>query len=163
MKRTAVFAGSFDPITLGHTDIINRALPLFDRLIIGIGVNSRKKYLFPLAERKAWIDTLYQSEEKVEVMDFTGLTVDFCRQHNAQFLLRGLRNSQDFGYEQPIAQLNHQLSAGIETIFLSCLPAYSHISSTIVREILINNGDASPMLPGMLSKKICDLADSLHH
>ncbi len=152
--RTAVFPGSFDPITLGHVDIINRAMPLFDRLILAIGENSRKKSLFSVEERMEWLRDIYQSEESVEVRSYSGLTIDFCRQCGASFLVRGLRSTLDFEYEKTIAQLNHSLEDGIDTIFLVSEPKYSHISSTIVREILINRGDASPFLHGKVASKI---------
>lgn len=152
--RTAVFPGSFDPVTLGHVDIINRALPLFDRLILAIGENSRKKSLFTLEKRIDWLQDIYQFEENVEVKSYTGLTIDFCRQCGASFLVRGLRSTLDFEYEKTIAQLNHSLEDGIDTIFLVSEPKYSHISSTIVREILMNRGDATLFLHGKVATKI---------
>ncbi len=157
--RTAVFPGSFDPVTLGHVDIINRAMPLFDRLILAIGENSRKKSLFSIEERMEWLREIYQSEENVEVKSYSGLTIDFCRQCGASILVRGLRSTLDFEYEKTIAQLNHSLEDGIDTIFLVSEPKYSHISSTIVREILINRGDASPFLHGKVGSKIMEALD----
>ncbi len=157
--HTAVFPGSFDPVTLGHVDIINRALPMFDRLILAIGENSAKKSLFPLEKRMEWLQDIYRSEDNVEVRSYSGLTIDFSRQCGASFLVRGLRSTLDFEYEKTIAQLNHSLEDGIDTIFLVCEPEYSHISSTIVREILINRGDASPFLHGKVAAKIMEALD----
>lgn len=150
MSKRAVFPGSFDPITLGHVDIIERALPLVDELIIAIGVNAGKKTMFSLEERMEFITKTFAHEPKIKVKSYTGLTVNFCRQEHAQFLVRGLRNSIDFVYEQPIAQTNHKM-AQIDTIFLLSSPEVSHISSTIVRDVIQNDGDPSGMIPsGML-------------
>lgn len=156
MIRKALFPGSFDPFTLGHVDIVNRALPLFDEIVIAIGVNTNKKYLFPLEERKAWIEEVFRAEDKVKVDQYVGLTADYCRTHNVRYILRGLRNPRDFEFEQTIAQLNRSLNDSLETVFLVSEPSHSHISSTIVREILINKGDASAFLPGKVSKKMHD-------
>lgn len=145
MKR-AVFPGSFDPLTLGHIDIIKRGLPLFDELIIAIGVNNEKKYMWPLTDRKRFIEDFFKNENKVKVMTYKGLTVDFCKAENATFILRGLRNTLDFSYEKSIAQ-NNTLLSGIESIFIICSPNASHISSTIVREIARYGGDYSNLVP----------------
>jgi pantetheine-phosphate adenylyltransferase len=144
--KLAVFPGSFDPITKGHEDIVRRALPLFDKIVIAIGVNSKKQSLFDLEQRAEWIKSVFGEEEKIEVMSFEGLTVHFCQSLNAQYILRGLRNSSDFDYEKTISQLNSALG-NIETVFLISSPEYSHISSTIVREIILGNGDASSFIP----------------
>ena len=145
--RIAVFPGSFDPITIGHVDLVRRALPLFDKVIMAIGINSQKKYLFPLEQRLEWLRIVFAEEPKVEVDSFERLTADYCKRIGANYLLRGLRNASDFDYEKTISQLNHIVGDGLETIFLIAQPGYSHISSTIVREIIKGGGDASPFLP----------------
>jgi pantetheine-phosphate adenylyltransferase len=148
MKR-AVFPGSFDPITLGHVDIILRGLSLFDEIIVAIGVNADKKYMFSLEERKQAIEATFADEENVIVKSYTGLTAHFCKAEKASFILRGLRNAADLNYEQSIAQTNAAM-AGIETIFLVCSPEVSNISSTIVRDVMRNNGDYSMLVPETL-------------
>ncbi|RMF01493.1 MAG: pantetheine-phosphate adenylyltransferase [Bacteroidetes bacterium] len=147
MSRIAVFPGSFDPITLGHYDLVKRALPLFDEIVVAIGINSQKRYLFDLDQRKDWIAKVFRAHPQVRVDTFEGLTAHYCEKIGAQYLLRGLRNASDFDYEKTISQLNHIVGHGIETLFLISQPAYSHISSTIVREIIKGQGDASPFLP----------------
>jgi len=144
--RTAVFPGSFDPITLGHTDIINRALPLFDELIIAIGINVDKKYMFDVEKRKQMIAAVFRDEPKIKVTDYTGLTVDFCHKHRLKFILRGLRNPADFEFEKAIAQTNRKLG-DVETVFLLTGPGTSYISSSIVRDIYRNGGDVSTLVP----------------
>jgi len=144
--RKAVFPGSFDPMTLGHTDIINRALPLFDELIIAIGINIDKKYMFDVETRKEMIKAVYRNEPKIKVTDYTGLTVDFCHKHHLRFILRGLRNPADFEFEKAIAQTNRKLG-DIETVFLLTGPDTSYISSSIVRDIYRNGGDISTLVP----------------
>lgn len=145
--KTAVFPGSFDPITSGHVDLVRRAVPLFDKIVVAVGVNSQKKYLFSLEQRLAWIEAVFADEPKVSVGQFEGLTAHFCQEIGANYLLRGLRNASDFDYEKTISQLNGIVGEGLETIFLISQPAYSHISSTIVREIIKGGGDATPFLP----------------
>ncbi len=145
MKR-AVFPGSFDPITLGHLDIIERGITLFDELIIAIGVNADKKYMFPLEERKRFIEETFKNEPKVKVMTYEGLTVKFCNEINAPFILRGLRNPADFEFEKAIAHTNRKLS-DIETIFLLTSSGKSFISSSIVRDVIRNNGDYTGLVP----------------
>lgn len=147
MSKIAVFPGSFDPITIGHVDLVKRALPLFDKVIVAIGINSQKRYLFDLDQRLEWLHAVFEGEPKVEVGKFEGLTAHYCREIGAKYLLRGLRNASDFDYEKTISQLNHIVGAGLETIFLISQPEYSHISSTIVREIIKGEGDASTFLP----------------
>ena len=147
MKKIAVFPGSFDPITIGHYDLIKRALPLFDEIVVAVGINSQKKTLFTLEQRMAWLEEVFSEEDNVSVDYFEKLTVDFCQKIGAQYLIRGLRNASDFDYEKTISQLNNILGHGLETIFLISKPEYSHISSTIVREIIKGGGDASPFLP----------------
>lgn len=145
MKR-AVFPGSFDPITLGHMDIIERGLTLFDEIIVAIGSNADKKYMWSIEERIKYIEKAFEGNPKIKVASYKGLTVDFCKSVDAKFLLRGLRNSLDFSYEKSIAQNNTKL-AGVESIFLVCSPEVSHISSTIVRDIARNKGDYSNLVP----------------
>ena len=146
MKK-AVFPGSFDPFTLGHKDVIDRALPLFDEIYIAIGVNSTKNSLFTQEQRELWIKETYKNVSKIKVVAYHGLTVDLCRELGAGFILRGLRNSMDFEYETAIARMNHDLNTGVETVFLITAPQYSAISSTIVREIYKNKGDISKFVP----------------
>lgn len=145
--KIAVFPGSFDPITVGHLDIVVRAVPLFDKIIVAVGINSQKKYLFPLEQRMAWLREVFKDYPTVEIDAFEGLTAHYCSHIGARYLIRGLRNAADFDYEKTISQLNHIVGHGIETVFLISQPAYSHISSTIVREIINGGGDASPFLP----------------
>lgn len=145
--RVAVFPGSFDPITLGHVDLIRRAAPLFDKVVVAIGVNSQKKSLFSLDQRLEWLRKVFDADPSVEVDFFEQLTADYCRRIGAKYLLRGLRNASDFDYEKTISQLNHIIGDGLETVFLISQPGLSHISSTIVREIIKGGGDASPFLP----------------
>lgn len=150
--RRAVFPGTFDPITLGHLDIINRALPLFDEIIIAIGVNADKKTMFTLEERLKFIEDIFKDEEKVIVESYSGLTAKYCIEKDAQFIVRGLRNTTDLNYEQPIAQTNYQMT-NVETIFLICSPEVSNISSTIVRDVMRNNGDYSKLVPTSVISK----------
>jgi len=145
--KIALFPGSFDPITLGHTDIINRTIPLFDKIIIGLGENSKKKYLFNTSQRKEWIEKIFSNEPKVEVQVYKNLTIHFCQEIGANYLIRGLRNASDFDYEKNIAQLNSAMASEIESIFIIARPELSHISSTIVREIISFNGDVTSFLP----------------
>ncbi len=145
--KIAVFPGSFDPITIGHVNLIQRACPLFDKIIISIGMNTSKNKLFPLEQRIDWINGVFKNESKIEVREFHGLTIDFCKKVGAKYIIRGLRNASDFDYEKTIAQLNHELNKDIETVFLISRPRYSHISSTIVREIIRVKGDASSLVP----------------
>jgi len=144
--RKAIFPGSFDPITLGHYDIINRALPLFDEIVIAIGVNAEKKYMFSLEDRLKFITDAFQNEPKISVVTYTGLTIDLCQKLNAQFILRGLRNPADFEFEKAIAHTNRKLSQ-IETVFLLTAASTSYISSSIVRDVIRNNGDYRVLVP----------------
>ncbi|AXT63168.1 pantetheine-phosphate adenylyltransferase [Aquimarina sp. AD10] len=144
--RRAVFPGSFDPITLGHYDIIERGLTLFDEVILAIGVNADKKYMFSLEERKQFIQESFKNEPKIKVMTYKGLTVDFCKKQNAQFILRGLRNPGDFEFEKAIAHTNRKMSE-IETVFLLTSSGKSYISSSIVRDVIRNGGDVSGLVP----------------
>ncbi|MBR2649152.1 MAG: pantetheine-phosphate adenylyltransferase [Sediminibacterium sp.] len=147
MQRICLFPGTFDPVTLGHTDIINRALPLFDKIIVGIGINASKNPMFGAEQRMQWFKEIYSSEPKVESEVYDGLTINYCKQVGAQFILRGIRYVSDFEYEKTIADANRTLDNNIETIFLTGEPKYTSVASTIVRDILRNGGDASPFLP----------------
>ncbi|TAF52654.1 MAG: pantetheine-phosphate adenylyltransferase [Sphingobacteriia bacterium] len=147
MQRICLFPGTFDPVTLGHTDIINRALPLFDRIIVGIGINSAKNPMFTPEQRMEWLATIYQDEPKVESLVYDGLTIHLCQKLGAQFILRGIRYVSDFEYEKTIADANRTLDRNIETIFLTGEPKYTSVASTIVRDILRNGGNADPFLP----------------
>ena len=149
--RKAVFPGSFDPITLGHTDIIERALPLFDEIILAIGTNSNKNYMFTLEERLRFLKETFKNEPKITVTTYQGLTVDFCKEQDAGFLLRGLRNAQDLEFEKAIGQTNYKMS-GIDTLFFITSSGKSHISSTVVRDIIRNNGDYEFMVPDVVRK-----------
>lgn len=150
--RKAIFPGSFDPITLGHYDIIKRGLTLFDELVIGIGINSDKKYMFSLKDRKRFLEHTFADEKKIKVMTYEGLTVDFCKEIDAQFILRGLRNPADFEFEKAIAHTNRHLSE-IETVFLLTSSGKSYISSSIVREVIRNGGDYTKLVPEAVRKK----------
>ena len=149
--KIAVFPGSFDPITTGHVDLIKRSLPLFDKIYVAVGVNSNKKTLFTLTTRLKWLKEVFKEEPKIEVSHFEGLTVDFCKSVKANYLIRGLRNSSDFDYEKTISQLNSVIGNGLETFFLISKPGFSHVSSTIVREIIKAGGDASVFVPKEVS------------
>ncbi|WP_293871407.1 pantetheine-phosphate adenylyltransferase [Flavobacterium sp.] len=146
MTRKAVFPGSFDPITLGHFDIIERGISLFDEVIVAIGINAEKKYMFSLEERKKFIEESFKNEPKVSVITYEGLTIDLCLKMNAQFILRGLRNTADFEFEKAIAHTNRKLSK-IETVFLLTASKTSYISSSIVRDVITNGGDYSVLVP----------------
>ncbi|MDB2314257.1 pantetheine-phosphate adenylyltransferase [Flavobacteriaceae bacterium] len=145
MKR-AVFPGSFDPITLGHLDIIQRSIPLFDEIIIGVGTNSDKKYMFPLDKRMTFIKDTFAEFKSISVTQYEGLTIEFCKKVQADFIIRGLRNPADFEFEKAIAHTNRKLS-GIETVFLLTAAKTSFISSSIVREIISNQGDYTQLVP----------------
>lgn len=145
MKK-AIFPGSFDPLTLGHVDIIERGVTVFDELIIAIGINADKKYMFSLEERKKFIQETFKHEPKIKVVTYQGLTVNFCREINANFILRGLRNPGDFEFEKAIAHTNRKLSE-IETVFLLTSSGKSYISSSIVRDVIRNDGDYTGLVP----------------
>lgn len=147
MKNIAIFPGSFDPITRGHVSVVKRAIPLFDEIIIAIGINSSKQYMFLLEDRKFWIEAVFAKEPKVRVQTYSGLTVDFCKSVNANFILRGLRTAADFEFEKEIAQVNKMLESGIETLFLLTEPEYAPISSSLVREVYRYGGDISSLIP----------------
>lgn len=147
MQRIALFPGTFDPITIGHLDIINRSLNLFDKLIIGIGRNMNKAPMFSEEQRQLWIEEIYKDNPKVDVVVYEGLTIECCRKVNANYILRGIRYVNDFEYEKAIADMNRSLDASIETVFLTCLPQYTSVASTLVRDVIRNGGDARPFLP----------------
>ena len=150
--KQAVFPGSFDPITKGHIDLIERAIPLFDKIIVAVGDNSVKKTLFPLQNRLEWIHRVFGKNSNVIIDNFEGLTVNFCKKVNAKYLIRGLRNASDFDYEKTISQLNNIIGDQIETVFFISRPEYSHISSTIVREIIKGGGDSSSFIPSVITR-----------
>lgn len=151
MKR-AIFPGSFDPITLGHYDIIKRGIHLFDEVVVAIGINAEKKYMFTLEERQGFIEEAFKDEPKVKVVTYKGLTIDFCKEINAQFILRGLRNPADFEFEKAIAHTNRKLSK-IETVFLLTSARTSYISSSIVRDVIRNKGDYTVLVPDSVKIK----------
>ena len=144
--RRIIFPGSFDPITNGHDDILKRAIPLFDEIIIAVGVNVDKSYMFSIKKRIEFIDSVYKNENKIKIRSYEGLTVDFCKKNNISYILRGLRNPSDFEFEKTMAHLNNSMSQ-IETIFLLTSLENSFISSSLVREIIKNGGDYSPFVP----------------
>lgn len=154
MERICLFPGTFDPVTLGHTDIINRALPLFDKIIVGIGLNAAKAPMFSAEQRLDWIEQIYKGETKVTGKVYEGLTVNFCQEIGARFILRGIRYVSDFEYEKTIADANRTLDRNIETIFLTGEPKYTSVASTIVRDIIRNGGDASPFLPDIVFRSL---------
>jgi pantetheine-phosphate adenylyltransferase len=152
--RICLFPGTFDPVTLGHVDIINRALPLFDKIIVGIGLNASKAPMFSADQRVQWINDIYKDEERVEGAVYEGLTVNFCKKIGAQFILRGIRYVSDFEYEKTIADANRTLDKTIETIFLTGEPKYTSVASTIVRDIIRNGGDAKLFLPEVVANTL---------
>lgn len=152
--RICLFPGTFDPVTLGHVDIINRAIPLFDKIYVGIGINSSKSPMFSAEQRMQWFKEIYKDESKVESVVYDGLTVNYCKLINANFILRGIRYVSDFEYEKTIADANRTLDPHIETIFLTGEPKYTSVASTIVRDIIRNGGDASPFLPEAVNQSL---------
>lgn len=145
--KTALFPGSFDPITIAHVDILKRALPLFDKIVIGIGLNSSKQSFLSAEKRQEIVSVIFDGYDNVEVKLYEGLTIDFCKELNVQYMVRGIRSVSDFEYERAISQINQMMMPEVETIFMLSKPEYSAISSTIVRDILRNNGDISMFLP----------------
>jgi pantetheine-phosphate adenylyltransferase len=153
MKKIAVFPGSFDPFTVGHESVLNRALPLFDQVVVMIGVNHLKKGLFTVESRKKMIEEVFRDEPKVTVETYDGLTIDFCKRIGATHILRGLRTAADFEYERAIAQVNKKMLPSIETIFLLTIPEHTPINSSIVRDVLYHGGDVSSFIPEKLDLK----------
>src|SRR5688572_3354365 len=154
MSRICLFPGTFDPITLGHVDIIDRAMPLFDKIIVGVGLNSSKVPMFSAEQRVQWINEIYKDEPRVEGAVYEGLTIEYCKMIGARYILRGIRYVSDFEYEKTIADANRTLDKSIETVFLTGEPKYTSVASTIVRDIIKNGGDASPFLPPEVAKTI---------
>ena len=151
MNKIAVFPGSFSPFSLGHKAMVDSALPLFDKIIIAVGNNPEKNQYFSIKKRLKWINDVYKNMPNISVERYEGLTVDFCKTVNANFIVRGLRDSHDFKFEKNIAQMNKKLNAEIETIFIITPPELSHISSTILRDIIKNGGDISTFIPKEIS------------
>ena len=147
MTKIAVFPGSFDPITLGHVSLIERAVPLFDKVIVAIGINSLKKGMFPVEKREKWIKDVFTNNNNVEVDTYSGLTIDYCRKIGAKYILRGLRTSADFEFERGIGQVNHMMEESIETVFFLAEPKHTPITSSIVRDVYKNGGDVSLLVP----------------
>ena len=156
MQRICLFPGTFDPITLGHVDIITRALPLFDRIIVAVGINAGKAPMFSAAQRQLWIEEIFKDEPRVNGAVYEGLTVDYCREIGARFILRGIRYVSDFEYEKTIADANRTMDPGLETIFLTGEPKYTSVASTIVRDILRNGGNASPFIPELVQRSLTE-------
>jgi len=155
--KIAIFPGSFDPITNAHVDIIERALPLFDKIYVAIGVNSAKQPFLPFETRRKILEKLFESEKgKIIIDSYEGLTINYCQKVNAKFIVRGIRNVSDFEFEQPISQNNQLIDETIQTIFLISSPGFSHISSTIVREIHRNGGDLGKLVPKEVTELIFD-------
>lgn len=154
MQRIALFPGTFDPITIGHIDIIDRAIPLFDKLIIGIGRNANKVPMFSEDQRMGWINEIYNNNPNVDAVIYDGLTINCCKRVGANFILRGIRYVNDFEYEKAIADMNRSLDYNIETVFLTCLPQYTSVASTLVRDVIRNGGDATQFLPPAVAHSI---------
>lgn len=152
--KICLFPGTFDPITLGHIDIINRALPLFDKIIVGIGINTSKTPMYSAEKRMQWVNEIYKNDNRVSCVTYEGLTVHFCQKINAHFILRGIRYVSDFEYEKTIADANRTLDKSIETVFLTGEPKYTSVASTIVRDIIKNGGDASPFLHSIVANSL---------
>ena len=145
--KIALFPGSFDPITIAHVDILKRALPLFDKIVVGIGLNSSKQSFLSAEKREEIVNSIFVNDSNVQVQTYQGLTIDFCKKIGANYMVRGIRSASDFEYERAIAQINKSMMPEVETIILLSKPEYSAISSTIVRDILRNNGDVSQFVP----------------
>jgi len=158
MNRTAVFPGSFDPFTVGHEALVLRALPLFEKVIIAVGENAEKKNLFSIEMRLKMISKVFEGESRVEVKRFSGLTVDFCRECNAGYIIRGLRTSADFEYERALGQMNRKMAPEVDTVFLLTSTEHTPVNSTIVRDIIKHGGDASPFVPASIN-----ISDYLNH
>ena len=147
MERICLFPGTFDPLTKGHVDVIQRCVSLFDKLVIGIGINATKQPMFTMEQRCEWIVNVFKNDPRIEVTGYTGLTIDYCKKIGAQYILRGIRYMSDFEYEKAIADMNRMLSPEVETIFLTCSPEFSTISSTLVRDVIRNGGNVKLFVP----------------
>ncbi len=158
--RIALFPGTFDPVTFGHLDIIDRALPLFDKLYVGIGMNSNKQPMFSAETRVHWLNEIYANESKVEAVVYEGLTVNCCREVAANYIIRGIRYVNDFEYEKAIADMNRSLDEHIETVFFTCLPKYTSVASTLVRDVVRNGGDVSQFVPDSVLQTISEQTKS---
>ena len=154
MQRIALFPGTFDPITIGHLDIISRSLGLFDKVVIGIGRNVNKLPMFSEEQRIAWIKEIYKDNPRVDAVLYDGLTIKCCQQVNAHYIIRGIRYVNDFEYEKAIADMNRSLDFQIETVFLTCLPQYTSVASTLVRDVIRNGGDVAQFLPQVVADYI---------
>jgi pantetheine-phosphate adenylyltransferase len=157
MKKIALFPGSFDPITVAHIDILKRALPLFDEVVVGIGLNNTKQGFISTAKKEEMLQLVFQHESKIKVATYEGLTVEYCKQIGAQYMIRGIRSASDFEYEKAISQMNQSMHPDIESVFIISRPGYSAISSTIVRDILRNGGDISQFVPKEIAGMLLDL------
>ncbi|MDA3953568.1 MAG: pantetheine-phosphate adenylyltransferase [Bacteroidales bacterium] len=153
MEKIAIFPGTFDPFTIGHESVVNRAMGLFDKIYIAVGFNSKKDALFSLAERKKFISQVFDDNPKIEVMHYEGLTIDFCKEVNASYILRGLRTAADFEYERAIAQVNKAMYDEIETVFFLTMPEHTPINSSIVRDVIRHGGDVSKFIPAKMRIK----------
>lgn len=162
MSRIALFPGTFDPVTLGHIDIIDRSLTLFDKLVIGIGKNSNKTPMFSAEQRLEWVQEIYKDDDRVEAIVYEGLTVECCQKVGASYILRGIRYVSDFEYEKAIADMNRSLDGAVETIFLTCLPQYTSIASTLVRDVIRNGGDVHNFLPDVVNKSLDEIKHVIH-
>jgi pantetheine-phosphate adenylyltransferase len=160
--RIALFPGTFDPVTFGHVDIIERSLPLFDMLYIGIGINANKAPMFSAEQRVLWLEDIFKGESKIRAVTYDGLTVECCKRLKANYILRGIRYVNDFEYEKAIADMNRSLDENIETVFLTCLPKYTSVASTLVRDVIRNGGDVSQFVPEAVLKTIRQNNTSLH-
>lgn len=154
MERICLFPGTFDPFTFGHLDIVERALPLFDKLVIGIGVNANKSPMFSPEIRAAWLEEIFAGQPKVETVTYEGLTVDCCKRVGANYILRGIRYVNDFEYEKAIADMNRSIDSQIETIFLTCLPKFTSVASTLVRDVIRHGGDVAQFVPDVVLRSI---------
>lgn len=152
--RICLFPGTFDPVTYGHIDIIDRSLRLFDKLVIGIGINANKQPMFSDEQRVAWVKAIYYNEPKIDCVTYEGLTVDCCKRIGATYILRGIRYVNDFEYEKAIADMNRSLDGEIETLFLTCLPKFTSVASTLVRDVIRNGGDVSQFVPDVVLNSI---------
>lgn len=152
--KIAVFPGSFDPITTGHLDLVLRAVPLFDKIVVAVGINPNKRYLYPLETRIQWLNKVFEDQPTVEVDSYEKLTAKYCNRIGAEFILRGLRNAADFDFEKPISQMNFIIGKKVETVFMIAKPENSHISSSLVREIIKGGGNASPFIPQQIRKAV---------